>query len=536
MNYERLGIMLDCSRNGVLTVASVKRYMDIMAKLGYNCLMLYTEDTYEVDNQPYFGYLRGRYSQAELRELDTYAAGKGIELIPCIQTLAHLNAIVRWEAYKPFTDTQDILLAEDARTYDLVEDMFASLEKCFTSRIVNIGMDEAHMVGLGKYLDAHGYENRFEILTRHLTRVCDIAKKHGFHPIMWSDMFFRLGNNGVYTQENPKVPGPEVAAAVPENVDLVYWNYYSEDTQVINNMIAAHRVFDNPLWFAGGFWCWTGFAPKNYLSLRRTAVAMDALEQNSIRNAFFTVWGDDGQECSHFAVLPALYYTAQRAKGITDMAAIKTGFEAEFGLAFDDFMLLDLPNTAPQVEGKNGNPCKYMFYNDPFLGIFDSTVPEGFVPGYDVCAEQLEKLADHPEFGNLFDAASKLCRFLQLKFRLGVEVRKAYQAGDKRALAACAKNFEQLLPLLENFYQAHKKRWFAENKPFGFEVQDVRIGGLKQRISHCLARLQDYLEGKIGGIEELEEQILPEFAPGARHNYWCSQVTPGALGMDYVGR
>ena len=63
MEFDRLGIMLDCSRNGVLTVASVKRYMDILSKLGYNCLMLYTEDTYEVDNQPFFGYLRGRYSQ-----------------------------------------------------------------------------------------------------------------------------------------------------------------------------------------------------------------------------------------------------------------------------------------------------------------------------------------------------------------------------------------------------------------------------------------------------------------------------------------
>ena len=35
--------------------------------------MLYTEDTYEVDNEPYFGYMRGRYSADELRELDDYA-------------------------------------------------------------------------------------------------------------------------------------------------------------------------------------------------------------------------------------------------------------------------------------------------------------------------------------------------------------------------------------------------------------------------------------------------------------------------------
>ena len=99
MDFKRLGIMLDCSRNAVMKVDSVKRYIDIMHRLGYNTLMLYTEDTFEVDNQPYFGYLRGRYSKAEIKEIDKYALSKGIELIPCIQTLAHLNAIVRWSEY-----------------------------------------------------------------------------------------------------------------------------------------------------------------------------------------------------------------------------------------------------------------------------------------------------------------------------------------------------------------------------------------------------------------------------------------------------
>ena len=36
--------------------------------------MLYTEDTYEVDGQPYFGYMRGRYSKEEMKEIDDFAA------------------------------------------------------------------------------------------------------------------------------------------------------------------------------------------------------------------------------------------------------------------------------------------------------------------------------------------------------------------------------------------------------------------------------------------------------------------------------
>lgn len=38
--------------------------------MGYNRFILYTEDTYEVDNEIFFDYFRGKYTQSELKELD----------------------------------------------------------------------------------------------------------------------------------------------------------------------------------------------------------------------------------------------------------------------------------------------------------------------------------------------------------------------------------------------------------------------------------------------------------------------------------
>ena len=57
-----LGVMIDCSRNAVMNVESVKKYASVIKKMGYNTLMLYTEDTFEIPEQPLFGHLRGRYS------------------------------------------------------------------------------------------------------------------------------------------------------------------------------------------------------------------------------------------------------------------------------------------------------------------------------------------------------------------------------------------------------------------------------------------------------------------------------------------
>ena len=61
-----------------------------MAVMGLNTLLLYIEDIYEIEDEPYFGYMRGRYTQEELKQVDDYAHALGIEVIPAIQTLAHL--------------------------------------------------------------------------------------------------------------------------------------------------------------------------------------------------------------------------------------------------------------------------------------------------------------------------------------------------------------------------------------------------------------------------------------------------------------
>ena len=90
----------------------------ILAKLGLNRLLLYTEDTYEVPELPYFGVYRGRYSREEIREIDEYAQIFGIELIPCIQTLAHLHNALKWSEAQKIMDTPDILQVRKEETYE----------------------------------------------------------------------------------------------------------------------------------------------------------------------------------------------------------------------------------------------------------------------------------------------------------------------------------------------------------------------------------------------------------------------------------
>ena len=45
--FRTFGTMLDCSRNAVPNLHTLKKWVDLTASLGYNTLLLYTEDTYE---------------------------------------------------------------------------------------------------------------------------------------------------------------------------------------------------------------------------------------------------------------------------------------------------------------------------------------------------------------------------------------------------------------------------------------------------------------------------------------------------------
>jgi hexosaminidase len=75
--FDLRGVMVDVSRNGVLRPETMKALMRRCALMGINTFIAYAEDTYEVPGEPFFGYLRGRYTQKELGELDAYAERTG---------------------------------------------------------------------------------------------------------------------------------------------------------------------------------------------------------------------------------------------------------------------------------------------------------------------------------------------------------------------------------------------------------------------------------------------------------------------------
>lgn len=513
--FERIGLMIDMSRNAVMSIDALKNFLPVLKKMGYNSIMLYTEDTYEIEEQPYFGYMRGRYSTEELREIDTFAKEIGIELIPCIQTLAHLKQAFKWGTIP--VDHADVLLCDDEKTYEIIEDMFKSARKCFTSDYIHIGMDEAANIGKGEHLKQYGYEPTMKIILRHLKRVCEIADKYNYKVIMWSDMFFKsvnpLGASGELGISK------ESLGHLMETVIPVCWDYSPSDESYFENKIQMHKNLFKSVWFAGGLYSWYGFMPLNKFAINQTKKTISACRNENLSTYYTTIWGDDGAECSRYASLPSLFYTACLAKGITDEKQIKADFKKITGGNFDDFMLLDLPNEAdpthstPDKEYPHWplHPSKYMLLSDYFNDYLDATVTEGTGKRYgEIAALLYAAKKRNPRYKYVFDSAAKLCEVLEHKYELGLKTRLAYENGDKKALKKLAnEDYVIVKKKLHAFRNAFEKQWFHENKPHGFDVQDLRLGGIILRTETCRKRILDYVNGKIPAIYEYEEKLLP---------------------------
>lgn len=130
---------------------------------------------FELEGMPYFGHLRGRYSKTEMKALNAYAEILGIELVPHIQTLGHLASALKWNCMAKYREAEDVLLVGSEDTYELIDKMLQTMAECFTSRNINLGMDEAWMMGLGTNLKNNGYQDRWKMFLKHLTRVKDMA-------------------------------------------------------------------------------------------------------------------------------------------------------------------------------------------------------------------------------------------------------------------------------------------------------------------------------------------------------------------------
>ncbi len=536
--FETAGIMFDCSRNAVINPEAMGFFLRKMALMGLNMGMMYTEDTYEVPERPFFGYKRGRYTYDELKALDDYADILGIELCPCIQALGHLKRILHWPAFHHLRDNDEVLLADLDETYVLLEQMIRAASAPYRSKRIHLGMDEAFGVGMGAHFSIHGYEHPHDVIGRHLRRVLDITDKYGLKAMMWSDMYFHLDGHHYHSEG---MPSERAKKAVDPRVSLVYWDYYHAKEEEYANALYKHAQFDAETVFAGGIWTWIGPAPSYNTTIANTVPGLTAAMKANVKTVLATAWGDNGAETNMLtALLGMQLYGEMTYTGVYDEKALRARFRRCCGGDPQAFLDLSLFNIVPGMGGFPYDPtnaCKFLLYQDPLIQLFEKDT-EGLACAahFDGLVQKYARYArENPAYSLLFDFYTALAHALALKCVWHENAGYAVRAGDREKAAALVEDIPATVEALHALRIIWRKLWESTNKPNGFEIIEVRLGGIAARMSTAGEKMLAYARGEVDTIPELLEESLickrrPDGSIGCT-NTMDEIATPGRI--DY---
>lgn len=512
--FNETGLMIDCSRNGTVSLDMLREFVRLCAACGLSQLYLYMEDVYEIPEEPYFGAYRGKYTYDELRKLDEYGRKCGVELIPAIQTLAHLHTYLRWPKTKKIQDTEDILLVGSEDTEVFVRQMIQNASRAFSTKKIHVGMDEADQLGLGQYLRMHGYEDRYGIMMKHMGMVHRICKEEGLEAMLWSDMFFRLISPTGDYHDLPEDTDFHLPNPIPKELTLVYWDYYQHEKAMYDKNIMLHQKLTNQIRFAGGGWTWNGISP-NYSKAEKTLQeGLASCKDQGIDKVMCTFWFDNGTETPvRTAFYSAVYFAQLCYHSEADIESLDRWLEQLTGYPAEAYKLLDaFDNTIGTLpENRNGdNPSKYLLYQDILTGLFDGQIEHLEMDvHYQKLAEKLQLLPEkNKKMDEVFSYYRKLANLLKEKSMLGVKLRKAYQAEDTKELKRLVEVIKGCISAVRELKEQRKKIWYSECRPFGFEVLDIRLGGIGVRMESAVERMESYLRGEIDKLEELEEKML----------------------------
>ncbi len=496
--HRRVGVLLDASRNGVFRPELLREWLTRFALMGVNTLYLYLEDTCVVPGEPFIGYFRGGYTADDLRALDDHAHALGIEIVPCIQTLGHFEQILQWPAYADLADTPRILLAEHPATLPLLTRILDAATAPFRSRRVHLGLDEAAGIGTGRHLLRHRPEPGHAILRRHLDRVLALCRERELEPLIWSDMFFRLGSptRDYYGAD----ANPEAARDLPADLAVVYWDYYHSDPAHYRRMFERHRALGRRPVFAGGLWTWNRLWANLPTALATLAPGLAAAREAGCEEVIATLWSDDGAECdptSALAGVQAFATLVHRGSAAPELLAsdFRAACDGDFA-AWLAACALDCPASAGgEPLPRHGNLSKWLLWHDPVLGFLDASLP-AYLP--DHYARLAAALPPEPRL----DLPRQLARVLTLKADLHLRLRPAAR---ERRLPELRMLREEALPALHaalaELHSLHRRRWHAFYRPFGWEVLDGRYGGLSARLDTLAALLDELLASPASAIK-----------------------------------
>jgi hexosaminidase len=211
----------------------------------------------------------GAYTPEEVEDFCRKAAALGLELIPLVQTLGHMETVLRLPQYATLRE-----LPHDPYTLNplapgadiLLQGMINDVIKLMPNiRHFHLGADEAWSLGLNPntqtYIAQHG---KAALLQRHLKPLFNKLSMHGIRPLMWHDMFIEMSNHDLNV--------------LRQQTDLMVWGYgvHPDDTTLHYNTKYIRRFHE------AGICLWGATASKGATAFSSDLPNIQARGENAL--------------------------------------------------------------------------------------------------------------------------------------------------------------------------------------------------------------------------------------------------------------
>ena len=287
-------------------------YMDFAKKCGYNTLVLYLEHAVRTTRTDFFD-VDETYSKEEISKIVEYATDIGLDVIPALETLGHLEKFFKYEQLIPLAEKDEYEMGRklyghkytcgcvsNPEFISFMDDYVKEIVSLFPGKYVHVGLDETFNFAVCKECQKRikEGEDAKELFYQFVMHIHGVVKSLGKTMMMWDD-FFEYFN---------------VVEKLPRDIVMCNWNY-----MFVSDEPAGH---------------WTNRIKKDWFSLydklgfeyifctyshrASSTYAIDSFtdyaERYSPKGALMTAW--ERSDSFYHGSYPCVLYSAKRWSGL----------------------------------------------------------------------------------------------------------------------------------------------------------------------------------------------------------------------------
>ncbi len=352
-DFATRGIMIDVSRCKVPKPQTLHQLVDLCVALKLNTLMLYTEHTFRFRRHPEIGADASPLDAETMRELDRYAAQNFVDLVPCLQSLGHMDHILELPAYRELAESELgwTIDPTNPRALELLADLYDEYLPNFRSGFFNANCDEPWDLGQGRSKARSDELGPGGLYLEHIGRLRKLAAAHDKRLMIWGDV--------VHAH-------PERIPEIPDDLILLDWWY---EAKFDYERVEIFRDHGLNFMVCPGTSSWNSLFPRIENSIHNIARWADAGRRYGALGMINTDWGDFGhynlQGNSFFAfawgaqqswsgeMAPRSFDRAFSLRVFGDASGEAARLYRELGAIHD-----------PGFQVFNGSALQYLFFDD----------------------------------------------------------------------------------------------------------------------------------------------------------------------------